>query len=523
MSDHNRLVEQTGVYYVGHLAGQLGYLFRQVKEHDKGVDAEIELTQSPGAVSPIIGVQIKARSDFRKTADNEISITVTENNIQYWKSFGRPVVLMAYSDSEPGVVFWTRVDNASSRTIRIRTVQKFDESTLPQFIRIISQYYADLSRTLPMECVSDILMEMGLQVGDVLLPVEKKLERAHKLVDERKFDEASSIYEALANIFEDVVSIWYNWGICLLESGEGEWALNIANEALDKSPEEWRLHHLLGACLASLERYQEAEESLITALKMAPFSPEAWNNLGLLHYWQGRNEEAFGEFCLAASYNPEDGFALFNLALCSTALEDYEKALGYYDACIRVCPNLYDAFNNKGLLFRHLWRIWGALDCYDKAIEIDPQNPAALCNSAYLLKDLGYNERAIQRYHMALELRPNDGRIHFDLGLLYCRKGDLQTAEYHFCNARDYLKLDMQQEMSEGHTGIVDIGYEVAYLVRIGLAKHSATVLSVDPAPQIALFNSVPGMRELLRHAHAINKSLSPEDPRETFSPTRKP
>ncbi len=499
MSDHSRLVEQTGVYYVGHLAGKLNYLFRQVKEHDKGIDAEIELTQSPGVVSPIIGVQIKARSQFKKTVDNEISITVTEKNLQYWKSFGRPVVLMAYSDSEPDTVFWTRVDNSSSHIIKISMGQKFDEHTLPKFIRIISQYYADISRSLPMEYVSNILIEMGPQVDDVLMPVEKKLERAYKLVDERKFDKASYIYESLANIFEDVVSILYNWGVCLLELGEEERAIDITTRALGKSPEDWRLHNLHGMCLALLQKYQESEESLMTALKIAPFSSEVWNNLGLLHYWQGRNEEAFDEFRLAANYDTKDSFALFNLALCSTALENYEKALEYYDACIKISPKLYDAFNNKGVLLKLLWRIWEALDCYDKAIEIDPQNPAALYNSAYLLKDLGYNERATQRYHMALELRPNNARIHLDLGLLYCRKDDLPTAAYHFWSSHDYLEHSRQQEMGD-YVGIVDIGYKVFYLIRIVFTEHSATILSVDSAPELALFNSHPGLHELLKY-----------------------
>lgn len=129
MNDHNRLVEQSGVYHVGSLAARLGYLFRQIKEHDKGVDAEIELTQSIGVESPIIGVQIKARSDFRKNVDNTVSITVSEQNLRYWKSFGRPVVLIMYSDKEADV-YWTRVDNASSQTIKISLDQKLDESTV---------------------------------------------------------------------------------------------------------------------------------------------------------------------------------------------------------------------------------------------------------------------------------------------------------------------------------------------------------------------------------------------------------
>jgi hypothetical protein len=181
MNDHNRLVEQSGVYHVGSLATQLGYLVRSIREHDKGVDAEIELTQSIDVESPIIGVQIKARSDFRKNVDNTVSITVSEQNLRYWKSFGRPVVLMIYSDKEADV-YWTRVDNASSRTIKISLDQKFDESTVHQFARIISQYYANIAWNMPTKSVSEILAELGSTVGEVLTPIEQKVRAVYTLM-----------------------------------------------------------------------------------------------------------------------------------------------------------------------------------------------------------------------------------------------------------------------------------------------------------------------------------------------------
>jgi len=520
MNDHNRLVEQTGVYHLGCLAARLGYLFRQIKEHDKGVDAEIELTQSIGVASPIIGVQIKARSDFRKNADNTISITVTEQNLRYWKSFGRPVVLMAYSDKETDV-YWTRVDNASSRTIRISLDQKFDESTMHQFARIISQYHANVAWNMPTKNASEILAELGSTVGEVLTPIEQKVRAVDTLMTKGRYKDAAPTCEALATIYEDAPSIWYNWVVCLLESGERDRALDVANEVLKKLPERWESYHLVGTCLGSLDRYEEAENLLLKALELAPLSPEVWNNLGLLHYWQGRNKEAYEEFYLAAAYEPDDKCSRFNLALCSTALGNYEEALHYYDACININPNFYDALNNKGRLLRYLWRIGEALDSYDSAIEIDSRNPAALCNSAYLLKDLGYNERAIQRYHMALEELPDNDSLHFNLGVLCCRTGNWKSAAYHFDKAYNLLKSDLPRKEFEGLVGIIDIGYEVAYFIRVEFTKHSVRIFSVDPEPKCALFNAVPSMRELLNQAHTINRPLPPEDPRKAFAPNR--
>ena len=83
MSDDTRLNEQQGLGFVKFLAGQFGCLYRDITQHDKGVDAEPELVGKISVQSPIIGVQVKARSKFQLTSDNEISITVTNQNLKY--------------------------------------------------------------------------------------------------------------------------------------------------------------------------------------------------------------------------------------------------------------------------------------------------------------------------------------------------------------------------------------------------------------------------------------------------------
>jgi len=171
MGDHNRLIEQAGVGFFEHLASKLGYLYRPTGQHDKGVDAEIELTQSANALSNKIGIQIKSRSEFRKTKKNEISVIVKEQNLQYWKSYGRPVIFVAYSVGEENL-YWTRVDNASSRTIKISLDKKFDSSTQQEFLKILSRYYADVAQNIDLKDVSVILGEIGSKINEVIKPIQ---------------------------------------------------------------------------------------------------------------------------------------------------------------------------------------------------------------------------------------------------------------------------------------------------------------------------------------------------------------
>jgi tetratricopeptide (TPR) repeat protein len=512
MSDHNRLVEQKGVSFVGFLAANYGCLYRRVTEHDKGVDADIELTRSFGNFSPIIGVQVKSRSEFKPTAENKISITVTEQNLRYWKSYGHPVVLMAYCDADREV-YWTRVDNALSRTLKISLSQKFDHSAVNNFAQIISQYYANLARNLSAKDVSEILSELGNTVDEVLNPVEQKLNAANALMSARKYREAAQIYNSLALIYEDVHSLKYNLGVCFLELGEYDKAIDVVNEVLKKSPDALNYYNLLSAGLELAGRDEEAESALLKVIKRKITSFGAWNNLGLLHWRQSRNKEAYEDLRIAAAYAPNNDTIYFNLALCSIALKKYRKAIHYYDKCINVNPNHYNAFNAKGLLLEFLFRVWDALESYDRAIKIDLKNPCALCNSAFLLKDLGYDERAIQRYHMALEERPDDRGIHFNLAALYCRIDNWSTAAYHFDKSYNYPESNLVHKKLEGKARLIDIGYKVFYLIDIEVTKRSVRILSVNSKPQLAMFNK-PLMREWLKQAHIINKPFSAEDRR---------
>jgi tetratricopeptide (TPR) repeat protein len=483
MNDHNRLVEQEGVYSVGRLFSQLGYLFRQIREHDKGVDAEIELTQSLGTFPPIIGVQVKARSEFRHTADNKISITVTEQNLEYWQKYGRPVILAAYSCEDENI-YWAQVDNTTTRTIKIDLHQRLDESTLIQFPRLIFQYYARLAYSLPIEGVADVLKPFGSHVGDVLDPILQKLEKAQELFDCGEYSTAASLYRSLVTIYDTNPSLLYNAGVTQLLSGDIDQAVDFSTRLLNIASESAKAYFLAANCSTKQGQYSEAEEYFDKALKIAPLEPDIWNNLGLLHYWQGRNSEAFDELRVAAAYAPEDTEILFNLALCSTALEKYEKAIECYDACITQKKDFYDAFNNKGMLLRMLGQIWDALECYDSAINIDPYNPAALCNSAFLLKDLGYDDRAIQRYYSALQLRPYVTSIHNNLALLFCRIGNLEKARNHFYHAFRSIDEQIGSNQNEERIEVIDVGYKVAYLISLWVTTSSITILAVKPLHQ---------------------------------------
>ncbi|MEZ2657922.1 tetratricopeptide repeat protein [Aneurinibacillus aneurinilyticus] len=505
--EHSRLKGQEGVHYFAFLCSKLNYLFREVLHHDKGVDCEIEITQSLDVESPIVAVQVKSRSEFYITKDNNITLTVTQQNLDYWRSYGRPVILVAYTDDKHPL-YWTRVDNIKSRTIRISLSDKFDETTLQEFSRIITEYYCKLARNLKIKDLSQILAEFGFvdTLDEVLDPIVESLKEAQKLIEEQKFREASEVYGSLARIYKRHCLINYNWGLCLLYLEEIDKVFDVIDFIYREFPNRYEPLELLANAFASIGEYEAAEENLMKALKIEPHSPNIWNSIGLLHYWQGDYLNAINEFTISLEYQP-DAFVYFNLALCATAIRRYDNALEYYDEAIKLNNKFYDAYNNKGLLLKDLWRLNEALQCFEKAIEINPEHTHTLCNCGYLLKDMGENERALEYYKDALEGNPNHEHIHLNLALLYCRNNDFLRASYHFDKSLNMLSIPNHMD-EKILIGISDIGYEVTFLITLEITNLSTSVVDVENLSEISLFKKVPLMRNLVEYAQDKNVTV---------------
>jgi len=90
MSDDKRLIEQEGVGVFTVKSSHYGGLVRNTDTHDKGIDAELEVSNSFSVKgrTPFIGVQIKSRTEAIKLANGDFSVTVTEQNIDYWSRYG---------------------------------------------------------------------------------------------------------------------------------------------------------------------------------------------------------------------------------------------------------------------------------------------------------------------------------------------------------------------------------------------------------------------------------------------------
>jgi tetratricopeptide (TPR) repeat protein len=512
MSDETRLVEQQGIHAFGFLAGKLGYLFRSVNQHDKGVDAEIEMTQSSASISPskIIGIQVKARSRFRIISDDKISIQVTSQNLEYWKSYGRPVILVAYSPDDPNL-YWVRVDNSESETIHISTNKIFNLETQSELISLLNQYHVNLGFQSFIVSSKQILSNFGSSFEEVLSPISQTLIEAEVAAQAFDFELASQKYNALATIYPQQMHFLFNYSVCLLEMNRHEEAIPIAEKLIDQAPRSHYGYVLRGQYWLNVGNTTAAEKDFYLALEDESINDDEKANIinaiGLMKYRYLEFEEAYEILLTAGYYDSENIMIHFNLALCSTAEGRYKDAVMHYRICNVIDSQFYDGLNNHGLLLRNLGLFWEALELFDRAIEVNSERIEAFFNSADLLKDLGYDARSIQRFSQCLILRPNDETIASNLGLLYCRKENRD-----FIRAATLFSQTSHIEMIKNGEllDLWDMGFLVSYVIR--LFKDENTIL-ITEAVEVPIPDSLAHFYMGLVPATKYRNSFTIKDP----------
>ncbi|MBI2094975.1 MAG: tetratricopeptide repeat protein [Candidatus Omnitrophica bacterium] len=112
--------------------------------------------------------------------------------------------------------------------------------------------------------------------------------------------------------------------------------------------------------LASRESQKEIRKSVVSmgevVRRMQHLSDEAaitHYNLGVLFMKQGRHTEAVNEFERTIRLNPSHAYAHYNLAVLHDAyLQNFDKAIGYYQDYIRLLPKASDAKKVEYRLFQ---------------------------------------------------------------------------------------------------------------------------------------------------------------------------
>jgi tetratricopeptide (TPR) repeat protein len=111
-----------------------------------------------------------------------------------------------------------------------------------------------------------------------------------------------------------------------IQEGEVDAAIPLLEQALKMSPRLAKAHYFLGTALKTLGRYDEAIEHLNVAADQYPRDRVVLNEIGRVHFFQRRFDEAIAAFKRALAVDPEDLDAHYNLMLAYQGAGDHENA-----------------------------------------------------------------------------------------------------------------------------------------------------------------------------------------------------
>ncbi len=118
-------------------------------------------------------------------------------------------------------------------------------------------------------------------------------------------------------------------------------------------------------------------------------------------------EEAVSSLGRAINYNPADGAAYNDRALCGIELGwDEQQCLADFDKGIEVEPDYASVYHNKGWYLNKLGRPQEALAYFEKALELESDRAVTYENLADAYLNLGVQHKALEAFKKAVQLLP---------------------------------------------------------------------------------------------------------------------
>jgi tetratricopeptide (TPR) repeat protein len=219
---------------------------------------------------------------------------------------------------------------------------------------------------------------------------------------------ATGIYlAAIARDPEDQ-QLHENYAEFLETSGQVKEALAEREKMLALLPHDCGSYYQAGRLLNELNRFDEAEHDLLSAVALRPRMAEGWVELGNCHLGGGKFAQAVEDFNHAAELNPSDamnpglaGRALAKLNRHDEAIADYQKAL-------EMQPDLWEVRIALGDELVATDKMPEAVQAYAEAVRVKPDNVLAHMDLAVLLARTGKFDEALQEFDAVLRLDPGN-------------------------------------------------------------------------------------------------------------------
>ena len=263
----------------------------------------------------------------------------------------------------------------------------------------------------------EMLEECLIKLAEIeVYEIEEAYEEGMEMMERGDYEKALEIAERALSLRPDDVDLMYLKGCALFALGQLDSAWEIVNEALmtedgEVNSDIWFLKGLIlkkkGQLTEALEAYDKAilfdeepsEEILI----------EKGDTLLTL----GRYEEAMEAFLFAEELNPENFLALKGIAKIELERGNYERA-------INACKEALDLYKGDAEVWRMMAIAHYALEEFNLSAKAateatlrEPKNPENWRLRILSYLKAGHNPQDLRAINRILELEPEDGDMWF--------------------------------------------------------------------------------------------------------------
>ena len=157
-------------------------------------------------------------------------------------------------------------------------------------------------------------------------------------------------------------------------------------------------------------------------------SAEGLYSTGLSFLWMEDYKKALSYFEEAIKKNPRHAEAYFQIGYCNGKLGRYPEAIAACKQAIRIKPDDAEAHYNLGWVYGKLRRYTEEIEAYKQAIRIKPDYAEAHGGLGVAYVSLGRIHEAIEAFKQAIRIKPDYAAAHLCLGFTYLLVGDKGSA-----------------------------------------------------------------------------------------------
>jgi tetratricopeptide (TPR) repeat protein len=244
-----------------------------------------------------------------------------------------------------------------------------------------------------------------------------------------------------------------NLGVALANQFNLNGALQEFSEAVSLEPNSSAAHYNRGGVLFDLQRNEEAESELETAIRSDPSYADAWYLLGMIARHSGNTDQSIRYFEKAAALDPDNAYTLNMLGQELLRNGDAAGAIEQWRKAIEIQPHYNEAlYNLAGLLMKsdpaEAKRLHARFESLQEQQHI-MDRAQTLGNFALASANARDWPQAISQLKDALKACGACTALpllHKNLGLIYCRAGDLRNGRAELLAAQKLSPEDVDIE-----------------------------------------------------------------------------